>query len=50
MTEAIHPHLIRTYITIIKKKMMYIIMPLMSYGDLEIILKFKYPNSINDEK
>ena len=49
MTEMIHENLIRTYIAITKYNMIYIIMPLMSYGDLSLVMSFKYPDGITDE-
>ena len=45
----IHENLIRLYKAITKYNTIYIIMPLMSYGDLSFLLSFKYPNGIKDE-
>ena len=47
MKKAKHPNLIQSYIEILKG--VNIIMPLMWYGDMSVILSFKYPNGIHDE-
>ena len=42
MSRIIHPNLVRAYTVIIPNNKAYIIMPLMLYGDLKSILKYKY--------
>ena len=49
MTRIIHPNLLRAYAVIIPNNKAYIIMPLMLYGDLSSIIKFKYMRGIHDE-
>ena len=49
MSRIIHPNLVRAYTVIIPNNKAYIIMPLMLYGDLKSILKYKYLNGIHDE-
>ena len=49
MTRIIHPNLLRAYAVIIPNNKAYIIMPLMLYGDLSSIIKFKYMKGIHDE-
>jgi serine/threonine-protein kinase OSR1/STK39 len=49
MNKAKHPNLIQSYIEILKGEVINIIMPLMSYGDMGVILSYKYPNGIHDE-
>lgn len=49
MSSLIHPNLIRNYQTIITEKFAYIIMPLMSYGDLSSIIQFRFSKGIHDE-
>ena len=45
----IHPNLIHCYISITKGNTLNIVMPLMSYGDLSIIMSFKYSHGLHDE-
>ena len=49
MSRIIHPNLVRAYTVIIIKNLAYIIMPLMLYGDLSSIIRFKYIKGIHDE-
>ena len=49
MAKMIHPNLIRCYIAITKGNTLNIVMPLMSYGDLSIIMSFKYSHGLHDE-
>lgn len=49
MSEIIHPNLIRTFGSIVKDEIIYLIMPLMCYGDLHTILSFKFSKGIKDE-
>ena len=49
MTKIIHQNLVRAYTVIIVNSKAYIVMPLMLYGDLSSIIKFKYPEGIHDE-
>ena len=44
----IHTNLIHCYISITKGNTLNIIMPLMSYGDLSIIMSFKYSHDLHD--
>ena len=49
MSRIIHPNLVRAYTVIIFNNKAYIIMPLLSYGDLSSIISFKYSKGIHDE-
>ena len=49
MTRIIHPNLLRAYAVIIPNNKAYIVMPLMIFGDLSSIIKFKYMKGIHDE-
>ena len=49
MTEIVDPSLIRSYLAIIKNSIVYIVMPLMSYGDLKSIINLKFPSGLHDE-
>ena len=49
MAKMIHPNLIRCYIAITKGNTLNIVMPLMSYGDLSIIMSFKFSHGLHDE-
>ena len=49
MAKMIHPNLIRCYIAITKGNTLNIIVFLMSYGDLSIIMSFKYSHGLHDE-
>ena len=49
MNKAKHPNLIQSYIEILKGEVINIIMPLMSYGDLSIIMSFKFSHGLHDE-
>ena len=49
MAKMIHPNLIRCCIAITKGNTLNIVMPLMSYGDLSIIMSFKYSHGLHDE-
>ena len=49
MSKISHPSLICTYCTIIVENFVYIMMPLMSYGDLKSIISFHFSKGIHDE-
>ena len=49
MSKISHPSLINTYCTIINENFVYIMMPLMSYGDLKSIISFHFSKGIHDE-
>ena len=49
MTKIKHPNLIGAYAVIAANNNAYIVMPLMQYGDLSSVIKYKFYGGIHDE-